>query len=99
MAANRGATRPSVILLRSAGEAVGLGAGFDDGGIEGEPVGDGGAEAGSVKILVHPLRTRLEAMATLARRVVPVVVQHAGLTPSTAARPASRSPVACLPLA
>jgi hypothetical protein len=33
------------------------------------------------------------------RRVVPVVVQHAGLTASTVAWPASRSPIACLSLA
>src|SRR5215471_18199931 len=36
------------VLLGGAGlgEAVGVGAGFDDGAVEGEPVDDGGAEAG-----------------------------------------------------
>jgi len=33
------------------------------------------------------------------RRLVPVVVQHAGLTASTVAWPASRSPIACPSLA
>lgn len=40
-----GSTR-HVLLLERVGESVGLGAGFDDVGAEGEPVDDGGAEAG-----------------------------------------------------
>lgn len=35
----------------SVGEPVGVGVGFDDGAVEGEPADEGGAEAGSVKVL------------------------------------------------
>jgi hypothetical protein len=46
-------------------ESVGLGAGLDDRTVEGEPVDDGGAERGSVKVFVQPLKDSFEAMATL----------------------------------
>jgi hypothetical protein len=48
------------------GEAVGVGAGFDDVAAEGEAVDDGGAEAGFGEGFVQPLKDSLEAMATLA---------------------------------
>jgi hypothetical protein len=47
------------------GEAVGIGAGLEDVAAEGKAVDDGGAEAGSVKVLVQPLNDSLEAIATL----------------------------------
>jgi hypothetical protein len=57
----------SVLLDGAAlGEAVRVGTCFDDVAAEGQAVDDGGAEAGSVKVLVQPLKDSLEAMATLA---------------------------------
>ena len=47
------------------GQPVGVGAGLDDVAAEGEPVDDGGAEAGVGEGLVQPLNDSLEAMATL----------------------------------
>jgi hypothetical protein len=47
------------------GEAVGVGAGLDDVAAENEAVDDGGAESGSVKVLVQPEKDSSEAMATL----------------------------------
>jgi hypothetical protein len=46
-------------------EAVGVGAGLDDVAAEGEAVHDGGAEAGSVNVLVQPLKDSLDAIAVL----------------------------------
>ncbi len=40
--------------LGGAGQAVGVGTGFDDVAAEGEPIDDRGAEPGSVKVLVQP---------------------------------------------
>jgi hypothetical protein len=45
------------------GQAVGVGAGFDDGAVVGESVHDGGAQAGSVKVSVQPEKDWLEAIA------------------------------------
>jgi hypothetical protein len=39
-------------------EPVGLGAGFEDVGVEGDPVDDGGDEAGSGKTVPHSLNGR-----------------------------------------
>jgi len=46
------------------GEAVGLGAGLDDVAAEREAVNDGGAEAGSVNVLVQPENDSFDAIAT-----------------------------------
>ncbi|GAA4571471.1 hypothetical protein GCM10023193_60470 [Planotetraspora kaengkrachanensis] len=62
---------PRVGTIRVVGTTTELkesGAGFDDVAAEGESVDDCGAEAGSVKVLVQPLKLSLEAMATLALR-------------------------------
>jgi hypothetical protein len=45
------------------GEAVGVGAGFDDGAVVGEAVDDGGHRRGSVKVSVQPEKETLEAIA------------------------------------
>jgi hypothetical protein len=47
-----------VLLCAGLREPVGVGAGFEDVAAEGEPVDDGGAEAGSVKVEV-PLNRRI----------------------------------------
>lgn len=50
-------------LLPSMGEAVGVGAVFDDGAVVGGAVRDCGAEAGSVEVSVQPEKDWLEAIA------------------------------------
>jgi hypothetical protein len=45
-------------------QPIGDGSGFDDDAGVGQPVDDGGAEAGSVKVLVQPLKLSLLAIAT-----------------------------------
>lgn len=50
-----------LLLGAGLGQAVGVGAGFDDGSAEGEAVDDRGAKPGSVKVLVQPPKDSLEA--------------------------------------
>lgn len=49
------------------GEAVGVGAGLDDGGAEGDRSTIAAQSRGSVKVLVQEENASLEAMATLLR--------------------------------
>ncbi len=51
------------MLGNGVGESVGVGAGFDDGAIEGETVHDRGAEPGSVNVFVQPENDSFDAMA------------------------------------
>lgn len=53
------------LVCFGAGQSVGLGAGLDEGGVEGELVHDRCAERGSVNVLDQPLNASLEAMAML----------------------------------
>jgi hypothetical protein len=49
------------LLGEGVGEAVGVGAGFDDGAVEGEPVNDGGAQAGVGEGFSGPAPSKGEA--------------------------------------
>lgn len=53
----------AVLVVQGVGEAVGVGAGFDDGAVEGQPVHDRDTQPGSVKVFVHPEKDSLLAIA------------------------------------
>jgi hypothetical protein len=54
---------------------------LDDVGVEGEPVDDGGCEAGSVKVLPHSEKGALEAQAMEARSSLAVMIWNSSSAP------------------
>ncbi|MEU8277578.1 hypothetical protein ACFYOK_18265 [Microbispora bryophytorum] len=55
------------MLGAGVGESVKVGAGLDDGGIEGQPIGDRGAGLGSVKVEIQPPSITLRIYAHVIR--------------------------------